>query len=194
MAQKGLATDQKKARRRGASIVFVDESGFRLQPVNRRTWAPTGETPIQRAWDRYDRLSVISAVTLSPQRQHISTPFQIHTDNIRTAEAVAFIKALRKSLRGPLIIVLDRWSVHRAAAKQILASRLKNIEFEWLPAYAPELNPVEARWSHTKYGDLSNFVPEDTPHLKRAVRKSLKNQATDHQLKSSFFKTAKLRI
>lgn len=133
-------------------------------------------------------------MTLSPQRRHIRTPFQIHTDNIRTAEAVTFIRALRKSLRGPLIIVLDRWSVHRAAAKRISASRLKNIEFEWLPAYAPELNPVEARWSHTKYGDLANFVPDDTPQLKRAVRKSLKHQATDHQLKSSFFKTTKLRI
>ena len=139
---------KKKARRRGASIVFIDESGFRLQPVNRRTWAPTGETPIQRAWDRYDRLSVISAVSLSPCRRHIRTPFQIHPDNIRTAEAVAFIRELRKSLRGPLIIVWDRWSAHRAAAKQILASRLKQIDFEWLPAYAPELNPVEARWSH----------------------------------------------
>jgi transposase len=162
--------------------------------VNRKTWAPRGQTPVQRAWERYDRLSVISAVSLSPQRRRISTPFQIHTDNIRTAEAVAFIKALRNSFRSPLIIVLDRWSVHRAAAKQISASRLKNIDFEWLPAYAPELNPVEARWSHTKFGDLANFVPDDTPELKRVVRKSLKNHTADHRLKSSFFKTAKLRI
>lgn len=162
--------------------------------MNRRTWAPRGQTPVQRAWDRYDRLSVISAVTVSPRRKSIGTPFQIHTDNIRTAEAVDFLKALRKSFRGPLIVVLDRWSVHRAAAKQILASRLKRIEFEWLPAYAPELNPVEARWSHTKYGDLANFVPADTPELKRAVRQSLKNHANKHQLKGSFFKTAKLRI
>lgn len=149
---------------------------------------------MQQAWDRYDRLSVISAVTLSPQRRQISTPFQIHADNIRTAETVDFIRAMRKSCRGPLIVVLDRWSVHRAAAKQILNSRLKHIEFEWLPAYAPELNPVEARWSNTKYGDLANFVPDDTPTLKRAVRKSLKGQATNHQLKRSFFKTAQLRI
>jgi len=194
MAQTRLAPHQKKARRIGATIAFIDETGFRLQPVNRRTWAPRGQTPVQRAWDRYDRLSVISAVTLSPQRRHISTPFAIHTDNIRTAEAVDFIKSLRKSFRGPLIIVLDRWSVHRAAAKQILASRLRNIEFEWLPAYAPELNPVEARWSNTKYGDLANFVPDDTPELKRAVRKSLRGQSTNHQLKTSFFKTARLRI
>ena len=137
---------------------------------------------------------MISAVALSPQRRHICTPFQIHSDNIRTAEAVAFIKELRKRLRRPLIIIWDRWSVHRAAAKKILNSRLQKIEFEWLPAYAPELNPVEARWSHSKCADLANFVPDDTPQLKRAVRRSLKNHANRKRLKASFFKTAKLRI
>lgn len=151
-------------------------------------------TPVQRAWDRYDRLSVIGAVTLSPTQRDISTPFQMHDENIRTAEVVAFIRALRKTWRGPLIIILDRWSVHRAAAKQVLASRMRNIEFEWLPAYAPELNPVEARWSHTKYAKLANFVPDDTHQLKRSVRTTLKKQSHAQALKQSFFKTAQLKL
>lgn len=149
---------------------------------------------MQRAWDRYDRLSVIGAITISPVRRRLSVPFQIHRDNIRTAEVVAFIRSLRASLRGPLIVILDRWSVHRAAAKQILASRIRSIEFEWLPAYAPELNPVEALWSHTKYSELANFVPEDTPQLQRSVKKSLKSQSANHRLKQSFLRTAKLKI
>jgi len=61
---------------------------------------------------------------------------------------------------------------------------MRNIEFEWLPAYAPELNPVESRWSHTKYSDLANFVPDDTPRLKRAVRKSLKAHSEVGRLSS----------
>lgn len=162
--------------------------------MNRRTWAPRGKTPVQRAWDRYDRLSVIGAITLSPTRQCIGTPFQIHNDNIRTGEVVDFIRHLRKQLQRPMIICLDRWQVHRSAAKRIAASRLKSIEFEWLPAYAPELNPVEPRWSHTKHGELANFVPNDTSHLKRNVRSSLRKQHTDHQLKLSFFKSAKLKL
>ncbi len=162
--------------------------------MNRRTWAPRGETPVQRAWDRYDRLSVIGAITLSPSRRHISTPFQIHDDNIRTDEVVAFITQLRKHYQRPLVICLDRWSVHRAAAKRIAASRVKSVDFEWLPAYAPELNPVEARWSHTKYGKLANFVPDDTHHLKQAARSTLKKQQSSHHLKISFFKTARLNL
>jgi transposase len=165
-----------------------------LQPVNRRTWAPCGQTPVQRAWDRYDRLSVIGAVTLSPEQRRISTPFQIHDDHIRTAEVVAFVKQLRRQLRRPLIICWDRWQVHRSAAKRIAASRVKHVEFEWLPAYAPELNPVEPRWSHAKYGKLANFTPDDTPELKRSVRSTLKGQAKNHRLKQSFFTAAKLPL
>jgi hypothetical protein len=29
---------------------FLDETGFRLQPVRRLTWALRGQTPVQRAW------------------------------------------------------------------------------------------------------------------------------------------------
>jgi hypothetical protein len=189
-----LAADQKKARRRGASIVFIDESGFRLQPVNRRTWAPRGETPRQRAWDRYDRLSVVGAVALSPTRRQISTPFQIHEDHVRTEEVVSFVKRLRRALRRPLVICWDRWQVHRSAAERLAASRVRNIDFEWLPAYAPELNPVEPRWSHAKFGTLANFVPDDASHLKRSVRSALKQQAQRPSLKISFFKAARLKL
>jgi transposase len=149
---------------------------------------------VQRAWDRYDRLSVISAVTLSPTRRQIGLPFQSHDDNVRTGEAVAFVKQLRRQLGRPLIVVWDRWQVHRSAAKQIATSRTKSIEFEWLPAYAPELNPVEPRWSHTKYGQLANFVPDDAPQLKRSVRAALKKQNGNHTLKRSFFRAARLNL
>lgn len=162
--------------------------------MNRRTWAPCGETPVQRAWDRYDRLSVIGAVALSPTRRRISTPFQIHDANIRTDEVFEFVKQLRRHFRRPLLICWDRWAVHRSAAKKLATSRLKDIDIEWLPAYAPELNPVEPRWSHTKFGTLANFVPDDTRHLKRSVRCDLKHQSHNHRLKLSFFKTARLAL
>ncbi len=59
---------QKNARRAGRSLVFLDESGFMLQPVCRRPWAPRGQTPILRQWDRRDRLSALSALTVAPRR------------------------------------------------------------------------------------------------------------------------------
>ena len=69
--------------------MFLDETGFLLQPLNRRTWAPRGETPIQYASARHDRLSVIGAVTLSPRRKRISTYWQFYDDNVVATDVVA---------------------------------------------------------------------------------------------------------
>jgi transposase len=44
-----------------------------------------------------------------------------------------------------------------------------------LPAYAPELNPVEFIWSHTKYGDLANFIADKVDHLDDRLSESLED-------------------
>ena len=56
----------REAFRRRAYIAFLDESGFFLTPTVRRTLAPRGKTPVLDAWDRRDRWSAISCITLSP--------------------------------------------------------------------------------------------------------------------------------
>lgn len=137
---------------------------------------------------------MIGAVTLSPTRSRVGAYFDVQRENIRTDDAVDFLRRLRKKLQRPLIIVWDRWNVHRSAAKRIAAAGWKGIEFELLPAYAPELNPVEAMWSHAKYSDLANYVPDDVEELDVAVHDSLNQQARHLSLKRSYFKTAHLRI
>lgn len=173
---------------------MLDETGFMLQPVNRRTWAPEGCTPVQRSWDRRDRLSVIGAVILSPTRTHVGCCFDVQRKNVKTDDVVGFFRRLRKKVRRPLVVVWDRWSVHRSAERQITEKGWKAIEFEYLPAYCPELNPVEAMWSHAKYAKLANYAPDDVDQLDDAVHESLTSQARDHRLKLSFFKTAQLRL
>jgi transposase len=139
-------------------------------------------------------LSVIGVVTLSPKRQRVGACFSVQRENVRAEHVVDFLRRLRRKVRRPLIVVWDRWSVHRCAASRIAAAGWKRIEFRWLPAYAPELNPVEAMWSHAKYADLANYVPDDADDLDAAVSASLKNQSRNHSLKRSYFKTAQLRL
>ena len=57
-----------------------------LQPVVRRTWAPRGQTPIQYSWDRRDRLSVISAITVLPQFRRLGLYFNVFDHNIVTGQ------------------------------------------------------------------------------------------------------------
>jgi transposase len=189
-----VAKDKKRAHDQGLSIVLIDESGFMLQPVVRRTWAPKGETPIQYSWDRRDRLSVISAITLSPVRQRLGLYFDIHNRNVTFVEVMAFLTMIHRRLRRKFILVLDRLSAHRKAVRLLQAAHPDWFEVVWLPAYAPDLNPVEMVWNRTKYTDLANFIPEDVHDLHQAVSTSLDNTRPQEDLIRSFFQHARLKL
>jgi transposase len=177
-------------------VLFLDESGLRLQPLVRRPWAPEGERPVMYCWDRRERLSVIAGLTLSAQRRRVGLYFAIHEHNVRTAEVVDFVRRVRRHVGRDLVVVLDRLAAHRSAARQLAGDDDgdERFAFEWLPAYAPELNPVEAVWCHTKYGDLANFVPEDVVDLEVEAELSLEQAGEDQRLLRSFFQTAELPL
>lgn len=206
MAGPGLAAPQKKARRLRAVLAFLDESGFMLQPLVRRTWAPRGQTPIIRSWDRRQRLSVSAAITVPPcrQRHRLGACFRIQDRNVKTRDTLAFLRALEHQVRAPLIVVLDRLNVHRAAAQRWLAWRQERaaktghapppVCVEWLPPYAPDLNPVEQLWNHGKGVDLANLMPQDVHDLRRHIRRSLIDQRCRPNLLASFFDHAGLPL
>jgi transposase len=64
---------------------------------------------------------------------------------------------------------------------------------EWLPPYAPDLNPVEHVWGHTKHGDLANFAPADIEVLQEAVLTSFVRKRGNQRLLRSFFRAAGLK-
>jgi tRNA U34 5-methylaminomethyl-2-thiouridine-forming methyltransferase MnmC len=194
VARGGVAKGKKRAHDQGLSIVLIDESGFMLQPVVRRTWAPKGKTPVQYSWDRHDRLSVISAITLSPVRQRLGLYFDIHDHNVTFVEVMAFLTMIHHRLRRKFILVLDRLTAHRKAVRLLQAAHPDWFEVVWLPSYAPDLNPVEMVWNRAKYTDLANFIPEDVHDLRQAVSTSLDNTRTKQGLIQSFFQHAKLEL
>jgi transposase len=165
-----------------------------LQPVVRRTWAPRGETPVLDCWDRHDRLSAISALTVSPQRRRLGLYFDIFDHNITADDFEMFVARLLKTTGRPITLVLDRWQVHRSGVRRLEARFGRRVHIEWLPAYAPELNPVEYVWGHTKHSDLANYIPEDLLRLGRSVDESLRNKRGDQSLLRSFFHAANLRL
>lgn len=165
-----------------------------LQPVVRRTWAPRGQTPTHYSWDRRDRLSVVSAITVSPQRRHLGLYFEIFGHNIVAENFEGFVAELLVHFPKGIIVVLDRWSVHRSAATGLLRRFRNRLGIEWLPAYAPELNPDEYVWQHTKYADLANYIPANVDALEHKVYQSLKNCKSCQALLHSFFQHAKLKL
>jgi transposase len=175
-------------------LVFIDESGFLLQPLRRRVWAPQGRTPLQRASDRRDRITTIAAITRAPWALRLGLYYELLDHNARTADFVQFVQQLHAHLRRPVILVWDRLSAHRSAARELLASANSWLQLEWLPAYAPDLDPVEHVWNQAKYGSLANVVPDDVHDLHSALDNILNSFRHQPNRLHSFFKAAQLTL
>jgi len=163
-----------------------------LQPLVRRTWAPEGQTPVMYSWDRHDRLSIVAGLSLASRRRRIGLYFVVHEHNVTAEEVEAFLREVQRHLRRRLIVVLDRWSVHRKAAKALAGD--ERFRVEWLPPYAPDLNPVEFVWDHSKYGDLANYVPDDLADLREEMTESIAQTRRRPKLLRSFFHGAELEL
>jgi transposase len=164
MEAHGLAPDKKNATRLGAYLVFVDESGFLLIPPVRRTWAPRGQTPVVRHHQKRDRISVISGLSISPQRKHLGLYYWLHTKNIQHEEVCLFLRHLLQHLRGHIIVVWDNGTIHKGPAMRDFCRTHRRIHLERLPAYAPELDPDEGVWSQAK-DKLANGRPDTLSEL-----------------------------
>src|SRR5262245_58594798 len=146
-----------------------------LLPVVRTTLAPRGQTPLLEYWDRRDRISAISAITLSPKRRLPGLYFDLLPDdtNITAAHVVAFLRELKRSL--PCVTVIwDRNGIQRRAwlVQEFLKAN-PSVVAEDFPGYVPDLNPDEGVWGYTKYGKLANFAPANLADLRQAVTAEL---------------------
>jgi transposase len=160
----GVAAGKKNAARLGAHLVFVDESGFLLIPSVRRTWAPVGRTPLLRHWQRHDRISVISGLSVSPRRQRLGLYFQLHDENLHAAEVCGFLRELLRHLRGHVIVLWDGGKIHKGPLVRALCAEFPRLHLERFPPYAPELNPDEGVWTLAK-GRLANGRPDNRSTL-----------------------------
>ncbi|MFZ0888479.1 MAG: transposase [Candidatus Binataceae bacterium] len=156
----------------------MDESGFLLVPSVRRTWAPCGQTPMLVHRYARDKISAISAVTVSPVRHRLGLYCHFHFVNLTQFEVAAFLRLLLRQLRGPIMLLWDGGPIHRGPAVSQVLARHPRLMVERFPAYAPELNPDEQVWNHFKT-QLANGCPlsidqllDDLSQLARRARRS----------------------
>lgn len=95
---------------------------------------------------------------------------------------MAFLTSVHQRLRRKFILVLDRYNAHRKAVRLLQAEHPDWFEVEWLPAYAPDLNPVGLVWNRAKYSDMANFIPEDVHDLHQVITTSLESTSASRNL------------
>lgn len=154
--------------------MFVDESAFSQRPPIRATWAPRGCTPTLVEPFNWQRLSGIGALLAPPSGRRPRWLLALHRGSIRSAQIARFLNALKRHRRRPVILLWDGLPAHRSRrTRQALDSHRDWLRVEGLPAYAPELNPVEQLWAHLDATVLANTPVEDLNRLRRRVRRGL---------------------
>jgi transposase len=128
-----------------------------------------GQTPVLRHSYRYDRTSTISAITVSPRQRRFGLYAHCHHQNITGEEVVLFLRDLRRSIPGRLVLLWDGLPVHRRALVLNFLRRHKDrVQVHRFPAYAPELNPDEQVWTQLK-AHLANTTPHSLAELDRQL-------------------------
>ena len=121
--------------------------------------------------------------------------FRLYRGTIRTAQVLDFLNHLLSHLPSKLLVIWDRLPQHRARlVREFVAAQSGRLLTEYLPSYAPELNPVKYLWDYWKHHALPNFCPDDLTELGYFGRLARRRMRRRPALVRSFWKQANLSL
>lgn len=135
-------------------IYFEDECHFQRNTTIVRAWFLKGATPEIKSPPVREKISVMGAMGMD-NGQLITMKSKI----FNALSFKTFVKKIIKCARTKrrILLVLDNARFHHALVnKQYLKTIKDKLELLYLPAYSPELNPIESFWKKTRRGVTHN--------------------------------------
>ncbi|PBC46238.1 DDE endonuclease [Rhodococcus sp. ACS1] len=113
-----------------------------------------------------------------------------------TDKFIEFLTELRTHFAGEIVIVIwDGLMAHRSRAMTAwLATQRDWLHAERLPAFAPELNPIEQFWGNMKSTELANLCPDALDEVRVATESGLTLIGSSYDLCHSFLDHARLSL
>lgn len=140
--------------KRKHEIYFEDECHFQRNTTIVRAWFLKGTTPEIKSPPVREKISVMGALGMD-NGQLITMKAKIfNADSFK-----AFVKRIMKCAKThrKILLVLDNARFHHAIVNKEFLESIKNkLELMYLPAYSPELNPIESFWKKTRRGVTHN--------------------------------------
>jgi transposase len=129
-----------------AKLIFLDESGAKTNLTRLCGRAPKG----QRVWasapqGHWQTTTMISSIRLDGSTACMALEGATDTESFRTYVQVVLVPTLRPGD----IIVMDNLSPHKSDPTLALITQA-GAQVLFLPAYSPDLNPIEMMWSKVK--------------------------------------------
>lgn len=119
--------------------------------------------------------------------------FQIHAGSIKGPQVVEFLRHLQRHIPGKMLVIWDGAPIHRSRlVKEYVESTEGRILIERLPAYAPELNPVEYMWGHLKTHEIANLVATKAWELSHEATSALRRMRRRRSIVAACYVQAEL--
>ncbi|MER5535381.1 transposase [Streptomyces mirabilis] len=165
----------------GGYLCFEDEAGFTRRPPKGRTWGRRGRTPVVTVSGRRSgRLSVAGLIAMRPgSRTRLCHRLRTHPAgkgkrrSLGERDFIALIDGVHQLVKAPIVLVWDRLNTHVSHAMRELIAERAWLTVFLLPAYSPDLNPVEWVWAHVKRS-LANLAVVALDRPEALVRNRLK--------------------
>ncbi len=157
-----------------AWLCFEDEAGFSMTPPTAQTWARRGHTPVIRVRGRSQRRFSIAALACCKhgERPRLIYRPKRHLDHKRGGrrsftwtEYRDLLIAAHQQLGAPIVLVWDNLNVHKDRRLRQFIDTHDWITCYFLPAYAPDRNPVEGIWSLLRRSSQVDTAFTDPGHL-----------------------------
>lgn len=175
---------ERRARRCGADIFFLDEAGLRSDAALQRTWGARGQTPVVATSGKRQSINAISAVNMLG-----AFWYNVYTGRLNKESFIVFLKDFLRHRRRPVFLVVDRHPAHIAKrVAQYVQSLAGRLELHFLPGYAPDLNPDEFVWNHLRQKGVSKKPLRRDESLRARVTADLNAIQADPPLVRSFFR------
>jgi len=146
-------------------IFFQDESRFGQQGSITNVWARRGSRPTAVRQTEYEYLWVLGAVCPETGRAEGLLSPRLNTEVVNI-----FLKQFSATVPDDehAVIIWDGAGYHKSKSLQ----KPENITLIQLPAYSPELNPIENLWHYLKSHYLSNRAYTDYEDLEATAVES----------------------
>jgi transposase len=158
-------------------LVFLDESGLDTRLTRRYARAPRGRRAVGRIpGGRWRRLTILGAIA----RDGLVAVMTVAAAT-STAVFLAFVEGLlipALHARPEALVVMDNLAPHRAAAVRDALSRA-DLAHRYLPAYSPDMNPIEPAWAKLK-DNLRAVAPRTIEALDDALPDALGSITPDN--------------
>ena len=148
-------------------VFFFDESRFGLQPFIGRCWARKGvrvSAPVNPNYQNFYVYSCVSPIT--------GDAFSLFLPWVNTEMMNLYLSELSAVFpEKKILLIWDQAGWHKSKSLKLP----ENITLKSLPAYSPELNPVEKLWQWLKKHVCRNRLFKDLDDLMNTLSDTLKD-------------------